>query len=64
MPATITMRVDSRHSKAIAWAMKLPGGAKALVEERKIRSYLLNLEHPDGLAKARFFMSRGYRADD
>ena len=43
--------------------MKLPGGARAFVEERKIRDYLLNLEHPDGMTKARYFIGRGYRRD-
>ena len=44
--------------------MKLPGGARALVEERKIRDYLMNPAHPDGMAKARFFTSKGYRGDN
>ena len=44
--------------------MKLPGGAQAFVEERKIKDYLLNRAHPDGMAKARFFTRRGYRDDD
>jgi hypothetical protein len=41
--------------------MRLPGSDKALVEERKIKAYLLNPTHPDGKAKAQFFISRGYR---
>jgi len=44
--------------------MKLPGNERARVEEQKIRGYLLNRAHPDGLAKARFFMRKGYREDD
>ena len=45
-------------------AMKLPGSSRALVEERKIRDYLMNRAHPDGMAKARFFTRRGYRDND
>ena len=44
--------------------MKLPGAAQALIEERKVREYLLNQAHPDGMAKARFFARRGYREED
>ena len=44
--------------------MKLPGSAAALVEERKVRDYLLNAAHPDGVTKARFFARRGYRLDE
>ena len=44
--------------------MTLPGSAKAVVEERKISGYLMNTAHPDGVSKARFFRSRGYREDD
>ena len=44
--------------------MKLPGAAQAHVEERKVREYLLNTAHPDGMAKARFFAANGYRVED
>ena len=44
--------------------MRLPCGENALVEERKIIDYLLNSTHPEGMAKARFFVQRGYRYDD
>ena len=44
--------------------MKLPGSATALVEERKIRDFLMNTTHPNGVTKARFFKGRGYRGDD
>ena len=43
--------------------MKLPGSATALVEERKVRDYLMNMTHPDGMTKARFFFGKGYRID-
>ena len=36
---------------------------RALVEERKVRDYLLNRAHPDGTAKARFFSRTGYREE-
>lgn len=37
----------------------LPGRELALVEEAKIVGYLLNPDHPQGGAKARFFLARG-----
>ncbi len=42
---------------------KLPHGASAQVDEKKILYYLLNLSHPDGQSKARFFLARGFRLD-
>jgi hypothetical protein len=38
----------------------LPNSACALVEEKKIVEYLLNLAHPDGASKAKFFLARGF----
>lgn len=40
----------------------LPEREKAWVEEQKIVGYLLNLAHPIGGPKARFFQSRGFNA--
>lgn len=40
--------------------MKLPHAAKARVERKKIVEYLLSLSHPDGSAKARFFIRFGF----
>lgn len=37
--------------------MKLPNGQKAVVDERKVREYLLSASHPVGRFKARFFGS-------
>ena len=34
------------------------------VEAQKIRSYLLNVHHPTGGSKARFFIGWGFRVDD
>jgi hypothetical protein len=31
-----------------------------MVEEKKIVTYLLNLEHEDGKSKAKFFLERGF----
>jgi hypothetical protein len=40
--------------------MKLPNAERAIVEDEKIRDYLLSLEHPVGRSKARFFISLGF----
>ena len=39
---------------------KLPQAEQAYVSREKITLYLLNLEHPDGGSKARFFMHEGF----
>lgn len=38
----------------------LPDADRAFIEERKILDYLLRDDHPDGGAKARFFLARGF----
>ncbi len=38
----------------------LPLAERAHVPKRKITQYLLNLEHPSGKSKARFFISQGF----
>jgi hypothetical protein len=40
--------------------MQLPNAALAVVEEKKITGYLLNLLHPDGAGKAAFFLALGF----
>lgn len=40
--------------------MKIPGGERAIVEESKVRDYLLSPEHRIGGAKARFFAQLGF----
>lgn len=40
--------------------MTLPHIERAEVEEKKIREYLLNLAHPTGGSKAKFFRGRGF----
>ncbi len=42
----------------------LPNAGLAYVEERKVRGYLLALEHPDGHGKAAFFMRFGFRLEE
>ncbi len=44
--------------------MKLPHAAKTRVERKKIVEYLLSSSHPDGSAKARFFMRFGFSSED
>jgi hypothetical protein len=44
--------------------MKLPNGARAIVEIRKLREYCLNPQHPRGRNKARVFASAGIREAD
>jgi hypothetical protein len=40
--------------------LRLPGAKFAQVDTAKVSGYLLNLSHPDGSGKARFFMRFGY----
>jgi hypothetical protein len=40
---------------------ELPEAASAIVDERKIREYLLADDHPAGRAKAAFFRQFGFR---
>ena len=44
--------------------MRLPNVQKALVEKKKITGYLLNVAHPDGAGKSRFFSSLGFTIDN
>ena len=44
--------------------MKPPHAAKARVERKKIVEYLLSSSHPDGSAKARFFVRFGFTAEE
>ena len=41
--------------------MRVPGARFALVEQSKVRDYLLAITHPQGGAKARFFTDLGFR---
>lgn len=41
--------------------MKLPSADRAIVEDAKIRDYLLSPAHPVGRFKARVFAAAGYR---
>lgn len=40
--------------------MQLPYAERATAARAKIERYLLNLDHPDGGGKARFFRGHGY----
>lgn len=42
----------------------LPGVDGAIVEERKVLEYLLNLDHEEGRGKAKFLMSFGFTRED
>lgn len=45
--------------------MKLPNGAKAVVNIAKLRDYCLSVQHPEGRHKARVFLSAlGMSASD
>ena len=44
--------------------MPIPAASQAVVEDSKVRDYLLNLGHPDGGSKAAWFHSLGYNRDD
>jgi hypothetical protein len=40
--------------------LRVPGAETAVAAEAKFRDYLLNLDHPIGGAKARYFLSLGW----
>ena len=44
--------------------MKLPHAERAIVDERKVREYLLSPSHPVGRFKAKYFGSIGFPAED
>ena len=44
--------------------MKLPNAEHAIVEERKLRDYVLSRIHPIGRFKAGFFASLGFSAEN
>lgn len=44
--------------------MRLPNGIRAFVERDKVLKYLMNLRHPEGAGKARFFLSLGLRREE
>jgi len=44
--------------------MKLPHGDSCVVDRRKITEYLLPTTHPDGAAKAAFFLRFGFVSGD
>ena len=44
--------------------MQLPNAHAAVVDEEKVTMYLLNLAHPDGAGKARFFVALGFNAPE
>lgn len=43
--------------------MRLPNAERAIVEDAKVRDYLLAPDHPVGRAKARFFAALGFTRD-
>jgi hypothetical protein len=44
--------------------MQLPEASRAVVEDAKVREYLLSPDHPIGRFKARVFAAAGYRRDE
>jgi hypothetical protein len=44
--------------------MTLPNGTRGLVERDKVVKYLMNLRHPEGAGKARFFLRLGFKPDE
>ena len=47
-------------SEVILHPTRVPGAEEAVAEDAKFRDYLLNLEHPLGGAKARYFLGLGW----
>jgi uncharacterized protein DUF6883 len=41
--------------------MKLPNAENVIVDDAKVRDFLLSLEHPVGRFKARVFLAAGYQ---
>ena len=39
---------------------QLPGAANATLDDSKITHYLMNMSHPTGVSKAKFFASLGF----
>lgn len=50
-------------SQAAEDRMNLPGAEEAIVDDAKVRDYLLSREHPVGRFKATFFSGLGYTRD-
>jgi hypothetical protein len=44
--------------------MIIPNADNLMIEESKIRDYLLNVLHPDGSGKAAFFMRFGFNMEN
>ena len=44
--------------------MRLPNYGKAIIEERKLRDYLLSRSHPVGRFKAKFFAAIGFDSEN
>jgi hypothetical protein len=43
--------------------MRLPDAESSIVPRRKVEDYLLNIEHPIGGGKTKFFMHFGFRRE-
>jgi len=44
--------------------LKLPCAAEAIIDDRKLKEYILSFEHPIGRFKAAFFASLGFYEDN
>jgi hypothetical protein len=44
--------------------MRLPNAEEAIIEEKKIRDYLLSFSHPIGRFKAAIFLHLGYNSEN
>ena len=44
--------------------MKLPNSDRAIIDERKLRDYVLSTEHPIGRFKAAYFRNHGFTAEN
>jgi hypothetical protein len=61
LPAIRGCRMQARGR--VPCRMLLPGATFAIVDERKVRDYLLSLQHPRGRSKAVVFIAFGYRRE-
>lgn len=58
------MSVDETAEAGYGLGVKLPNADLVVVERHKVLDYLLNVSHPDGAGKARFFFALGFSLEN
>ena len=62
-PLTRTVGLHEGSAESVV-PVRIPNADSALIEDSKLREYLLATEHPVGRYKARFFRALGYTRDN